>query len=386
MAPRPNNNSVRELIFNKLARRRPRPSVVFIAWSTVGGRSDEIAAALGGEARCFNDLRIVSKWLIPLRYAISSLRTVAYLALRRPRAVIVTNPPVFPGLIATVYGHLTGARVVLDSHPSAYGLNGDRLAVKLMPLSRFVARRAVSSLVTGDDLIRRTYEWGGRGDVLHEAAPDWSIAPVRRGDERPRALLVGRFAHDEPTSNVVEAARLVPEIDIEITGDPRKCPPELRESAPPNVHFVGFLHGGDYLKAIERAEVVLALSDRSQTVSRGASEAVWGGRPLIVSDWPEARAAFPFALHIQNDPKSIGEGLRTAFERHGELAAQADQARRDQLDRWQEQLGVLRALVGLDPSDVVVGPAEHLGKGPAGSGSNGRMNHVPRTRPGTAHR
>jgi glycosyltransferase involved in cell wall biosynthesis len=386
MAPRPTHIPVRELIFNKLARRRPRPPVAFIAWSTVGGRSHEVAAALGGEARCFNDLRIVSKWLIPLRYAISSMRTVAYLAQRRPRAVIVTNPPVFPGMIATLYGHLTGARVVLDSHPSAYGLNGDRLAVKMIPLSRFIARRAESSLVTGQDLVRRTEEWGARADVLHEAAPEWSLPPISRGDGRPRALLVGRFAHDEPTGNVVEAARLVPEIDIEITGDPRKCPPELREAAPENVHFVGFLHGDDYLKAIERAEVVLALSDRSQTVSRGASEAVWGGRPLIVSDWPEARAAFPFAIHIQNDPESIAEALRTAFERHGELAAQADDARRDQLGRWHEQVGVLRALVGLAPSDGLVEQPERVRKGSGGSGQNGRTNHVPRTRPGTAHR
>ena len=30
-----------------------RPPVSFIAWSPVGGRSEEIAEALGGEARCF---------------------------------------------------------------------------------------------------------------------------------------------------------------------------------------------------------------------------------------------------------------------------------------------------------------------------------------------
>jgi glycosyltransferase involved in cell wall biosynthesis len=330
--------------------------VAFIAWSTVGGRSHEIAAALGGEARCFNDLRIVSKWLIPLRYAISSVRTVAYLLRRRPRAVIVTNPPVFPGVIATCYGRLTGTRVVLDSHPSAYGLNGDQVAVKLLPLSRWVAKQAVSSLVTGDDLVRRTNDWGARADVLHEAAPDWSLPPVEEVGERPRALLIGRFAHDEPISEVVDAAGLVPEVDIEITGDLRNCPDGLPEQAPSNVHFVGFLHDEEYLKAIERADVVMALSTRSQTVSRGASEAVWAGRPLIVSDWPEARAAFPFALHIQNDSDAIADSLRTASERHDDLVARADQARRDQFERWQEQLDVLRELVGVESGD-------HLGKG-----------------------
>jgi glycosyltransferase involved in cell wall biosynthesis len=353
--------------------------VAFIAWSSVSGRSHEIATALGGEARCFNDLKIVNKRLIPARYAISSIRTVAYLVRRRPHAIIVTNPPVFPGVIATLYGSLTGANVVLDSHPSAYGLNGSQVAVKLLPLSRWIARKAESSLVTGDDLVRRTEKWGARADVLHEAAPDWEVAPVEPPAGRARALMVGRFAHDEPTKAVVEAARLAPDVDVEITGDLRKLPSGLAESAPPNVHFVGFLHGDDYLRAIERAQVVLALSNRSQTVSRGACEAVWAERPLIVTDWPEARAAFPFAMLTQNDPQAIAVALRTTLQQHPELSARAGEAKQDQLRRWHQQLETLRALVGVEPQG-------QLGKGTGANDQNGNTQQATRPRPGIAHR
>jgi glycosyltransferase involved in cell wall biosynthesis len=327
---------------------RRRPPVAFIAWSTVGGRSEEIAAALGGEARCFNDLRIVTRWLIPLRYAVSAVRTVAYLARGRPRSVIVTNPPVFPGLIAMAYSRLTGARVVLDSHPSAYGVNRDAMAVGLLPVSRRLAARAASSLVTGPDLVSRTREWGGRADVLHEAPPSWTLPPLGPQKGRPRVLCVGRFAHDEPTDVVVDAARLVPEIDVEVTGDLRKCPAGMREGAPPNVSFVGFLHGADYLAALERADVVVALSKSPYAVSRAASEAVWGRRPLVVSGWPVARQAFPHAVYVDNDRDTVAGGLRAAIERRAELIAEADPARELQLRRWETQLEVLRELVGIE--------------------------------------
>src|SRR5690348_6372387 len=88
--------------------RRDRVDVSFIAWSEDGDRAEEIAAALGGEARIFYDLHIVRKPLVPVRYALSAMRMTAYLAWRRPRALIVTNPPIFPGLLAFAYTRLTG--------------------------------------------------------------------------------------------------------------------------------------------------------------------------------------------------------------------------------------------------------------------------------------
>ena len=74
-----------------------RPAVAFIAWTPTPGRAIDIAAALGGEARPFYFRCIVNRRLIPVRYLMDTLRTALYLARRRPRAVVVTHPPIFPG-------------------------------------------------------------------------------------------------------------------------------------------------------------------------------------------------------------------------------------------------------------------------------------------------
>ena len=175
-----------------------RPQVSFLAWSSVEGRSRDIAAALGGEARCYYALRVVRSPLIPLRYSFDAVRTAAYLLWRRPRAVIVTNPPIFPVLLAIVYGRLTRAPIVLDSHPAAFGRNGSRVGRLFSRFHARVARRAVTTLVPADDLREEVESWGARADVLHEAPPLWYVAPPRPLSGRPRVLLVGILARDEP--------------------------------------------------------------------------------------------------------------------------------------------------------------------------------------------
>jgi glycosyltransferase involved in cell wall biosynthesis len=323
-----------------------RPSVAFIAWSSVSGRSLEIARALGGEARCFFDFGIVRRRLVPLRYAASAVRTIAYLLLRRPRAVIATNPPVFPALIAYAYGRLTAAPIVLDSHPTSFGFYEEKRFVTLMPLHRFLMARVRATIVTVDELAVEVEREGGRAALVHEAPPLWTVPPAAPLNGKPPVVLfVGIFASDEPVELLLEAARRLPEVEVHVTGDLRKCPPELQEQAPPNVRFVGFLDPAAYRDAIAAANVVMTLTTRPESVDRGANEAVFARRPLIVSDWPASRRYFPYAVHVPNTADGITAGLREAVGRYEQLRQKADLALAEQQGRWEQQLAALRRLV-----------------------------------------
>jgi glycosyltransferase involved in cell wall biosynthesis len=143
-------------------------------------------------------------------------------------------------------------------------------------------------------------------------------------------------------AEVIEAARRAPELDVHVTGDLGKCPDSLRESAPPNVHFTGFLSGADYAAAVRDADVVLALTTEPSSVVRAGYEAVYAERPLVVSDWRASREVFPHALHAQNDPPAIVAGLRQAVREQERLQAVAPQALELQGSRWERQLEALR--------------------------------------------
>ncbi len=313
-----------------------------IAWGPSSARATELAHALGGEARAFFDLGLVDRRLVPVRYAVSLVRTVAYLAARRPRALVTTNPPVVPGLVGWAYGRLTGAPVVLDSHPSAFDPGAHRELARQLPLHRWLTRRVAATLVAGAPVEATVRAWHGTPIVLHDADPGWDAQPARAPAERPRILSAGSFAADEPTAALLDAARLLPDCDVIVTGDLRRCPAELVAAAPSNVRFTGYLHGSAYVAELRAADVVLSLTSRPEAACRAAHEAVYALRPLVTSDHPLARELFSDGVHVANDAASIAAGVRTALARHGELARRADDARARQRARVGAQLGRLR--------------------------------------------
>jgi hypothetical protein len=308
--------------------------VSFLAWSVNSARSADLARVFGGEGRAYYALGLVHRWAVPGRYAIDAVRTIAYLMRRRPRAVVVTNPPIFPALIALVYARAARVPLVLDSHISAFGLAGDRLSRLLLPLHAWLARRVDSTLVSDDELAATVRRWGGRAHVVHEPPMHWEASAAPPPGERPR----------------------VPSVDVHVTGDLRRCPPRLRACAPPNVTFVGYLRGERYSEALRAADVVLTLSTERNSVMRAAYEAVYAQRPLIVPDRPLLRALFPYAIHVPVTAQGIATGMEAALERHSELTRVAPDAQALQQERWRRQQRTLESLIDGRPLSTTADP------------------------------
>ncbi|MHB8289820.1 MAG: glycosyltransferase [Acidimicrobiales bacterium] len=323
---------------------RSNPCFAFLSWGAIGGRSEEIAAALGGEARCFYPAGKALRPPVALRYAMSAFKTAWYLASRRPDAVIVTNPPVFAGLITYAVAQLTGTAVGLDSHPGSFGAQEDHVSARLLPLHRWLVRRCGITLVTTQQWCDVVESWHGHSVIVHEAPGRWLPTPPPKA-ERPRILYVGRFAPDEPTEELILAAATIPGCDFYVTGRTADCPQSLRDNAPANVHFVGFLDQDAYEKAVYECGLVVTLTTEPTSVMRAAYEATYATRPLIISDWPVGRNLFPHALHVKNDAMSIAAAIHEALSDHDSLVARTLPARDAQITRWRSQEAALRTWI-----------------------------------------
>lgn len=321
-----------------------RPALAFVSWGAVAGRSAEIAQEIGGEARCFYPPGSSRRPPVLVRYMLSALRTGGYLLRRRPRVVIVTNPPIIAGLVTYGYALCIGARLVLDTHPGGFGAQGDRMAARLQGPHRWLARRAGLCLVTDDAWRLELEAWGAPGLVVHEAPGDWRHTQPER-HPRLKILYVGRFAADEPAWAVIGAAALVPQCDVIVTGDLGSCPPELLRGAPPNVTFVGFLDADDYRAVVQDADAVLTLTTEPASVMRAGYEAVYAGRPLLLSDWPINRELFPYAAHVANTIAGVASGLREVDAHYDGYMATTGAALDLQGARWQGQREKLQMLL-----------------------------------------
>lgn len=337
-------------------RRSRRGGVTFVAWGAVAGRPQELARALGGTARCIFPPG-ARRPPVLLRWLVSAPLTVTHVLRRRPDALVVTNPPCPAALVGWAAGRLVGATVVLDSHPGAFGVQGDRVAARLQPLHRWVTRHADLSIVASEQWQRVVESWGAEAVVVHEAPGEWRPAPVG-GRACSRVLYVGRFAADEPWRELLEAAARVPGVEVAVTGDPRAAGVEMRD-LPANVTLVGFLDAWRYRQAVYEADAVVTLTTEPGSIMRAACEAVWAQRPLVVSDWPGLKEAFPYAVHVRNDPASIADGLRDLAATYSERVSEAVAARELQATRWERQYRRLAGRLGLPMRD---GPEDGAGR------------------------
>jgi glycosyltransferase involved in cell wall biosynthesis len=241
---------------------------------------------------------------------------------------------------------MTGAAVVIDSHPVAFAFDGSPFDRVMLPLLRLLASRVDACLVTTDELREQVQRWGGSGLVFHEAPPEWSADGPRPKVEPGSVLFVSTFAPDEPLVEVLGAARLLPNVRFRITGDLRRLSPGVRQLAPGNVEWLGYLTGDSYPGALRQAQVVLTLTERRQSVPRSAYEAVYAERPLVTTDWPHMAELFPHAMRVTNNANSIAQGLRRALASNGELQEAARAALELQLARWDGQVEQLRRAIG----------------------------------------
>lgn len=333
-----------------------RPPLAFISWGAVAGRSAEIAREIGGESRSFYPPGTSHRPPVLVRYILSSVRTGMYLLRQRPGVVIVTNPPIIAGLVTYGFALCIGARLVLDTHPGGFGAQGDQIAARLQRVHRWLACRAAFCLVTDDVWRGKLKAWGVPSIVVHEAPGPWRATPPKR-HERLKVLYVGRFAADEPVSAVIGAAGLMPECDIIVTGNVERCPPELLQWAPSNVTFAGFLDADRYRAAVEDSDVVLTLTTEPGSVMRAAYEAVYAGRPLLLSAWPICRGLFPHSVHVANTIAGVASGLREVDAYFDRYAATASAALDLQRARWQGQREELLDLLVGKPT----APVELLG-------------------------
>jgi glycosyltransferase involved in cell wall biosynthesis len=268
---------------------------------------------------------------------------IGYLIRRRPRALIVTNPPIFAALVAYPYSLVANVPLLLDSHPSSFRTDGPHSRV--LPLHAWLARRSRGTLVTTNELGSQVVAWGGTPLVVHESPPNWTFKPAPPLAGRPTVLVLGSLAPDESVDEVLAAARDLPDVDFALTGDTRRCANDMLDSRPDNVTFLGFLGPQEYAAALERASVAVVLTSVRVAVPRSAYDAVYAQRPLVLSDSPVLHELFPFAVKVENDRSSIAAGVRDAIARHAELVRLAPDALALQSQRWAGQLERLRRVV-----------------------------------------
>jgi glycosyltransferase involved in cell wall biosynthesis len=321
---------------------------LWIAWAPHAPRSRRLAAALGAEMRCIHFLAFQRPWLAPCKYPAQAFVTWRLLWRRRPRLVLVQNPPIFAALLVALYARLARGRFIIDAHTGA--LVGRKWGWSL-PLHRWLSRRAQATLVTNAalrDLLQRGRSSGAPVLIVEDPPVELNPAPSDRppASGARQVVVIATYGPDEPIAALLAAARQLPEVTFAITGDARRLPPSLRAACPRNVQLTGWLSDADYSALVCRANVVVVLTVRDHTLLSGAWEALYAGQPLVTSDWPVLRMAFPQGtVFTHATPEAIRAAVCLALDQEDQLRTAMQELAEHKRQAWEMSLVKLRHLL-----------------------------------------
>jgi glycosyltransferase involved in cell wall biosynthesis len=313
---------------------------IFITWYPYCRRSDALGEQLGARSYLVHYLRFKAPLLAPFKYVLQSLRTAWILLRERPDGVLVANPPVVAPLLIWAGSLVLGYRFIVDAHSGAF--QHLRWSWSL-PLQRFLARRALTTIVTNESMARTVRGWGGETQLIQDLTLDLDPAGPATRQDRFHVVFICTYSVDEPVDEVVEAARSLPEVDFTFTGDPSYARRDFKDTLPANVRLTGFVPDSEYLALLRGADVILVLTRDDNTMQRGGYEAVALEKPLITSRWPLLQQVFASGtVHVDNSAKEIAAAVRKVREKREAFRSEMSAWRRSRAAVSGAQVDLLR--------------------------------------------
>jgi glycosyltransferase involved in cell wall biosynthesis len=265
---------------------------------------------------------------------------------KRPEVLVVITPPVVAPAVAWLWCLTHRCRLVVDCHTATFYWWKWRWSV---PLHWFLFRRTSVVLCHTDADAARVRSWGVPALVLSDDLPDPSKAsPLQRIDGRPRVVVAGSLETDEPVADALKAAALLPDVEVRVTGNPRRLPAAVRASAPQNVVWTGYLPHAQFLGEMQTADAVAVFTTCRHAMNRAAFEAIALSRPLVLSDLPLLRDRFEEApLYSANRPEAMAETIRRALAEQHTLEERSRALQGHLLDQRETAMKELQVVLGL---------------------------------------
>lgn len=310
-----------------------------MSWAPYCSRSDNIAREFNGKSyMVYYDILGSNYITILLKYLLQTIKSLQILFRERPDIVFVMSPPVIACLPAFMYCKIFKKSFIIDAHTAAFLHKRWKNKKRL---SSFFTKKALRTCVTNKFLADIVKQWGGDYIIMTDVPikfPDY-----KRAREHPNKLskvitLVNTFAEDEPLEDFILAAEKFDDVNFYITGKTTGSVKHYIKDLKKNIRFTGFLSVYDYGHLLYSSDLVCVFTKRNHTMLRGAYEAIYLGKPVVISDWDILRKNFPVGtVFVDNTVKGIADGIKEALAKLSELSQEAQSLRSKKIEIWEQK-------------------------------------------------
>ncbi|MGQ4893306.1 MAG: glycosyltransferase [Candidatus Njordarchaeia archaeon] len=326
---------------------------LFIAWRVLSTRSEPIA-------KCLNFQLFFVKDKPP--YLKSIVKTFIKILKKKPNYVAIQLPQGPLLFLTALLKKLFRFLLIADVH--TYFLLPVTLKEKLLN------QPFIPYLKDCDIILVHNYELKKflpadlkkKTMVLRDLLPEIKISE-KTYKKTNEVILVfpASFAHDEPIENLIRAFKRIKKpknitVKLYITGNWKQMPDLKRKYSSKDIIFTGYLSRRDYLKLINKADVLLALTIYQYTWQSAATEALALGKPLILSRSKALMEVFTEGV-IYVDCNNL-DSIKTALERiidpaiREKLQNEMQQLRRIYQAEISQKIKKLKHLIAISNSEV----------------------------------
>jgi glycosyltransferase involved in cell wall biosynthesis len=319
---------------------------LFVVWGEEyqGPRSRVMASKLGIDAHFIAAKLPRGAIYIPIKYPILAVRTLFLLFRNRPKVVFVQNPPILAVFCIFIYCLLCNAGFIIDAHSEAFLARGWTAPPKW--LKKFLAKKAITTIVTNDYLEHLVQGWGGNALIIRDVPSKFEISSHFSVSDQFNIALINTFAEDEPLSEALNAAKAIPEVQFYVTGKISVKDTSLVTNAPKNVCFTNYLQRENYYALLNSVDAVMCLTKRNHTMQRGACEALSLGKPIITTNWEVLRQYFhKGTVHVENSTEGILQGILHMVAQFKSLSTGIIELQIEQQQEWQLKVDELSSLI-----------------------------------------
>ena len=305
---------------------------IWIAWETQR-RSLELANYLGCKLYVFD----VSGYL---RYPVCILKTIPLLFFLKADIILVQNPTIVLAALACFCTRITKTRLVVDRH-SNFRLNkpqsGSFPIWLFMRFHYYSLRSADLTIVTNKYIADLVIKSNGKPVILPDKLPEFHNFNQINLRGEINILYIASFGLDEPVREVIKAFSLldITNCCLYITGNYNKRPDYLPDKIPERVIFTGFIPENDYPAFLMESDLIIVLTKSDHCMLCGCYEAVSVGKPLITSNKTVLREYFKEAFFVENEPESIGSGIKTVLSDISGYTQKTLSMKKDIKQKWQ---------------------------------------------------
>jgi hypothetical protein len=326
-------------------------SQLFIAWVPFQRRSVSMQNYFGYNL-VFISFALKYRWLRWLEYIFKLTRTLILFFTYRPKVFWVQLPPNFILHIIILLKILfaNNMKIVSDCHNATF-----RSPWIKIPGTIYCLNKCDAVVVHNSSVLSEAIKLGIKKDCLvvledppAEIGMPKHLQETSKVSSNPLLVFPCSFNADEPIKEIIEAARLAPDISFALSGNFNRARGiHSLSSLPNNIELTGFLSETEFDKLLYRADLILGFTKLDGVQLSVANEAVGIGKPLVLSDTQLLKKLFyKGAVFVNsNSPESVVEGCRTALAKLDTLSHEVRELKTERDQSWrQEAQQVLRKL------------------------------------------